>query len=511
MTFRFGRWAPLALVMLLTVGLPGGCSGTDATPGTGEDDTILIGTPDLSRWVDVLADGRLDGMPEDSLQADIIGETGAQEDGLADQFSDVASDLPGTDQSVPPDAQLPDAEDISVEIVPELCNGVMCPADRPICQDNQCACTGSSCPAGNYCSNRLCVPCNVDLHCGPDCVSCAFDGLYCALDGSRCLGCDASHSCPAYQQCIEGACLDCGEMGLCGPNCLACSDETPVCQQDHCVCSTDSCPGSSACDGEECVACTNDDPEFCGPDCQHCGGSTPHCFEGQCTLCNENSRCGSSCSACPGLTPLCRLDGTGCVACLSDVDCAVYYHCTESGTCQPNCTAQGCQSDTSKNGEECGKEWVIGRVQAVGTVQYDRDTEDAGDDDDLGYFLGHEDCWDASYDHFYKIWLRPGDVISVTMTNKDTTEVFDAMLKLYDGPTECEVGGFLEVGDDNLVSCYDNGDDGENEQFTHQAQVEGWHWVIADGRQSGSDETDWGPYRLSVTLTCADAGCCCGQ
>jgi len=141
-------------------------------------------------------------------------------------------------------------------------------------------------------------------------------------------------------------------------------------------------------------------------------------------------------------------------------------------------------------------------------VAWDGETSSSqGNNDDIGTFLngGPTKCWDASYDHFYRIWLRPGDHVTVHMKNK--ASLFDAMLKFYHGPTKCHIGSGM--GDDNLVDCYNNNGDGGDEQFSHTATKEGWHYIVVDGRRSFTEDADWGAYTLTVTLTCAEVGCCC--
>ncbi len=505
---RFGGWLLVGtLWVLISCDSEGGGEGhtprfpespiigaPDARGTIGEDSRVPWQDRDVpDSWGEFLPDrvsreipgpGPGDAGPTDGLQIDDLwtAEIPPRPDAVLDLW------VP----DVPPDTQ------------PGLCGGVVCPPERPLCIDNQCSCNNESCPPGQYCSNRQCVPCNVDTRCGPDCISCASQGLYCSLDGTRCIGCDAAHPCPPYQMCVNDFCQQCQDDGLCGPECHLCEGHTPLCQDDICVCSSTSCPEQHACDGMVCVPCTASDPEFCGPSCDYCVGATPHCHEGQCTLCNEHHRCGLSCTPCQGTTPLCSPDGTGCVQCLGDEHCESNEHCA-GGECRANCTAQGCQSDTSTSRKRCNEEWTIGRLPATSTIVWDGNTTNQGNNDDIGTFFnpGPTKCWDAGPDQMYRIWLRPGDHFTVHL--KNLTSTFDAMLKFYHGPSACHIGS--GVGDDNLVDCYNQTTAGKDEGFSHTATKEGWHYLVVDGRRSMDD--DWGAYRLTLTLVCAEPGCCC--
>jgi hypothetical protein len=49
-----------------------------------------------------------------------------------------------------------------------------------------CVCNSSSCPAGEWCDFYSCAPCNVDEHCGTDCIDCTLTGEHCINDGTEC-------------------------------------------------------------------------------------------------------------------------------------------------------------------------------------------------------------------------------------------------------------------------------------------------------------------------------------
>jgi len=204
--------------------------------------------------------------------------------------------------------------------------------------------------------------------------------------------------------------------------------------------------------------------------------------------------------------PLCRPDGAGCVECLADVDCQAGFVCT-ANACIPDCQASGCESDLNDGGKKCSEAFVIGRTDAANTFHHSGDTYGDSNDDDLNYFLEHPECWDASYDHFFRLYLMPGDTLSVALTPKDND--FDAMLKLYTG-TMCDDddAGLFQSNATYIIQCWNDESNGDPESFSYAVNEEGWYTVVVDGRQSGEDE-DWGDYDLDITLTCSQENCCC--
>jgi hypothetical protein len=320
--------------------------------------------------------------------------------------------------------------------------------------------------------------------------------------------CNDAHPCQPGVKCLDGTCVTCETLGLCGVDCLLCEGTTPVCAAGACACDATSCGKAFACEAGACVPCTGSDPVHCGADCLVCTGPTPHCKDAACTLCNQDASCGPSCSPCPGATPYCLPGGSACVACLDTAQCPANHSCVNN-VCKPNCSAQGCAGDMSASGEKCSKAFIVGRLDASDTATFNGDTYDASDDDNLNYFFGHDDCWDASSDNFYRIYLVAGDSLSVNLAIPASPN-FDAMLKLYTG-TECDddSAGFFSANDKYLIKCYDNGSDGDNESFSYTATADGWYTVVVDGRLSGIEEEDYGPYTLTLALTCANLGCCC--
>lgn len=409
--------------------------------------------------------------------------------------------IPPPDLVVLPDLQLPDMGMVDAGPCGE------CPAATPDCQNNQCVCNGQSCPGGFYCKGGSCTPCNSDLHCGAQCESCSSMGMYCQYDGSKCVSCDQNHPCPPGNKCINGECQTCEGMGLCGPDCIQCPPGAPLCVNGACECDGSSCGEGAMCVQGACVSCSDNDAAHCGPQCLVCQGGTPHCSGGSCTFCSTDEQCGPDCGACAEPTPYCRPDGSGCAGCLVDGDCEQGFKC-KNFTCVENCKAMGCASDLGPTGKKCSTAYVVGRNEAMNTFQHSGDTYQDSNDDDLNYVFDFPECWDASYDNFFRIYLMPGDTITATVVPDDP--LFNVMLKLYDG-TECDDdnAGIFSANDKYKILCVNNGADNDPESFTWTADKTGWFTVVVDGRQSGEDE-DWGLYDFSLKLTCAEANCCCG-
>lgn len=504
MVHRFGFCLLLALSL---TSCSDAASTGDALPEIALTDVVLIGKQDaLPRVPDGSPPGLPDALPDEDTEAP------DELPGLDQPY--VPADLPGevgeidtvshpdiVEIVVPPDIQLPDTG--LVDAGP--CGS--CPAHKPLCADGLCVCTGSSCPEGFYCKGGECQLCTVDMHCGKECLSCSSEGKYCAVDGSACVDCDAGHPCPAGKKCVDGVCSDCGNLGLCGPNCIECLGQTPDCVEGQCVCTADSCGDSHLCEAGVCIECTLNDPAHCGADCLVCSGEVPHCQVGECSFCNQQSACGPACLSCGGEAPWCHPDGIGCVACTEDGHCVAGFHC-QAFACIEDCQAQGCATALGAGGKKCSEAFVVGRVEASVGAEFSGNTDGDKDDDNLNYFLGHNECWDASYDHFYRIFLRAGESIQVNLV-PDASD-FDAMLKLYDG-TECDDdgAGIFDDNDKYLIQCWNGDGDGDPESFSHTVDKEGWYTIVVDGRLSGDDDADYGDYDLTVELSCTEGNCCC--
>ena len=381
-----------------------------------------------------------------------------------------------------------------------------CPQQTPMCVEGQCVCTGSSCSSGFYCKGGICTLCNSDLHCGPECASCASEGQICVEDGTHCSECDSLHPCAPGKQCVQGTCTICEELELCGPQCLACAGKTPVCDDGDCVCDADSCADAEVCTDGICVPCTATDPAYCGPMCLVCFGTTPHCHGGECTLCSDNASCGPSCNPCSGATPHCLPSGESCVQCLDSSNCQPGFLCMDH-QCIPDCQAPACTTNLSASGKKCAEAYIVGRLEAADSTTFSGDTYGDNNDDDLNYLFGSAECWDASYDHFYRFYLMAGETLTAALTPLESE--FDAMLKIYTG-TECDKdsAGIFSSNDDYLIECYNSQNDGKPESFSHTFSQEGWYTIVVDGRQTG-DEADYGEYTVEFALTCTQDNCCC--
>ena len=177
-------------------------------------------------------------------------------------------------------------------------------------------------------------------------------------------------------------------------------------------------------------------------------------------------------------------------------DCAAGLICS-GGECT-TCQAQGCSTDVGSDKKTCDQAAIIGRTNAqTGFLVLD-DTTGAGNNDDLS--TNKTACWDAKYDHFYRIWMLAGETIAVTASPMEFE--FNLMLKLYQG-TQCD------SNKDTLLGCTNDGGDGKAEEATWVANQDGWVSIVVDGRRAFTDDYDWGEYAIHVQLTCNEAGCCC--
>lgn len=240
-----------------------------------------------------------------------------------------------------------------------------------------------------------------------------------------------------------------------------------------------------------------------------CAGACRSCAlpgsEGICTNylagTDPESECWTQASTTCGTTGLCNAAGA----------CAHYPGGTpcddgNPGTSGETCTAPGncggvCQLpiEACSNGVEgrdrCTEARVIGRRTAATTAGYvvSGDTCRAAN--------RFDDCaWDAGSDHAYRLWLRAGETVTVSLAigGGCATSTWDATLKLYQG-TDCAT---VTCSGDRW--CRDRV--GTSPQ-TYAATRDGWVVLVVDGSTAFDDE---GAYTLTVRLTgCAGASCEC--
>ena len=247
-------------------------------------------------------------------------------------------------------------------------------------------------------------------------------------------------------------------------------------------------PCEHGCKDSRCNECSVDD------DC----GDGAWCDGGDCELCNTNTRCGSECTDCTDTDQYCNAEGTACVECRTSSDCDGYAVCTESNICEANsCTLppEACSNGDASR-DACDSARIVSRVDAEsGTTRSGDLYFDSNDDSECASSSGE--------DHFYRIFLYPGDSLSVTM-DVDSWDGFDPVLAVFRSSTEC-----TGTTCDNLDVCEDDGGSGTDERFSSfVAPAAGWYTIKADAwRWISSSEEDW--YRLEIDLECLVPGCGC--
>lgn len=226
------------------------------------------------------------------------------------------------------------------------------------CTSNtQCIKTGKSkCYTQN--SGNTCVSCTKDTDC-----SHLTDTFYCGGGALGCLQCDedSSHCQPENAFCSDGYCIPCYSDSECLEE-YPDDESKQLCVEGNCgECrSIDDCgdPSAPECSAASCESCLSDlscstNPNFNLPYCNdesgscvqclqdsHCG--TPAlstCVENECAECTEDSHC----EGIDGDYYKCEA-GTGCVECLSDVDCTLLEPVCFLGDCY-SCDSQDSFAD----------------------------------------------------------------------------------------------------------------------------------------------------------------------
>lgn len=118
-----------------------------------------------------------------------------------------------------------------------------------------------------------------------------------------------------------------------------------------------------------------------------------------------------------------------------------------------------------------------------------------GDGDDLWC---KSECSDSGLDHFFQVYLIPGDLFTMTVNDyavyKEFDENIDFMLKVYRG-NQCPLDRTT------LVSCIDNKHSGSANAESLQIapmtpEEEGWYTIVLDS----DDEQNAGTYSLSARI-----------
>ena len=332
-----------------------------------------------------------------------------------------------------------------------LATDVSCPygCSNGVCKD--CS-TSTDCSAGKWCDAGTCKTCNGDAHCGATCANCTAGGQVCNTGGTACVACTADGHCGAGKYCSANSCVPCDTNQKCGATCATC-------------------------------------------------GSNQQCSAGACQVCKTASACGATCSACGGATPHCLDQGatSKCVQCLGNADCGSGQICTNN-----SCGPAGCPppleacTNGSQNRDKCSGARVISRV-------------DAGDsggftiNDDTCYAYNRLDdsgsCYDAGADHTYRIYLRAGESMAVTLTDSwscptYSSSYWNATLKIFSN------AGCTDLLCTNKDVC----DDYFSGTKNYVAAKDGWYIIVVDGSTAFDDEGD---YTLKVKLTCGAQGCGC--
>lgn len=119
---------------------------------------------------------------------------------------------------------------------------------------------GELCSSGHYCATQeFCSSCNVDEHCGRDCINCQQLGKICAGDGcvNACVqsGCNNGMYCDPDKGCIAG-----NADSDCGPNHLDCIKDGLICNENWGICAVNNCYGKQ--NFTPCKAITNPDRSY---------------------------------------------------------------------------------------------------------------------------------------------------------------------------------------------------------------------------------------------------------
>src|SRR5262245_25518516 len=261
--------------------------------------------------------------------------------------------------------------------------GALCPKG---CVNGKCvACAvQADCPAGQWCNNATCVPCGDDQHCGPSCLNCTQTGQFCNAASTACIACVIDSQCGAGQYCNAGTCAACNTPQHCGAGCVACSGTTPACNGSACVCSGGSCGPYNQCTGGVCAECSTD--ASCGMNCTACAAPTPRCLD-------------------QGMT-------SACVQCLTNADCMAPTVCTNHA-CVAGCPlpVDACMTGVQDR-KGCANARILGRSTAGTPAGYTASPTTFA----ASNLMDAAGCDDSGNDHSYRIFMRQGESITVSLS-----------------------------------------------------------------------------------------------
>jgi hypothetical protein len=462
-------------------------------------------------------DDDCDGMPDDTFQC-VMGEpvaclTTCRSVGIGECSEDCEPPLPSA--CTPPEEACNGFDDdcdgmIDEDFPPETCD--LCTpdcADRDCGPDPVCGWSCGECTPPETCNlyGQCIPPCEPDctgLECGPDPVC----GLSCGV-------CTPPDTCSDEGQCVPPCVpdctgLECGPDPVCGESCGEC-EPGDTCEDGVCVtpcvpnCAGRECGPDPAC-GESCGFCTL--PETCNsagrcvcvPDCSavECGPD-PICSIscGDCTppeICNSAGMC-VCVPDCTGLEcgpdPVCSVS---CGACTDPEECNAEGRCEVPG-CPP--PVESCTTGT-QNRRGCSGARIIGRTAAGTGSGYSIS-------DDTCYAwneFDYSDCYDAGYDHAYRIYMLEGETIHITVDPwYDCAWEFWWDMTLH---VITSAAGCYDMDCTNRVLCHRYISSEFN--YDHTATQDGWVVIVVDGSTAFDDEGD---YDFAVRLDCRDPGCGC--
>lgn len=395
--------------------------------------------------------------------------------------------------------------------VDDVCNITMCLGKLKDCNDGD-ACTADGCTAGS-CQHQL-KPCDDKDACTAD----VCDKIAGCQHTGTSDACDDGNLCTVADDCSKGYCagqpLGCDDANPCtndacdklqgctqAANSATCDDGNPCTATD--VCAGGSCTGSGGtCDDGN--ACTDDSCD--GGTCGHLPNAGA-CSDGDaCTLpdaCTEGTCvAGASMNCDDGLA--CTTDSCNAGACKHADTCGAGSACDAATNA---CKLTGCAlpANACANGSQdrlsCTKARVIGRSVAKTAAGFKISDDTCYDGNNSQ--VSNSNCWDTGYDHSYRIFLRKGEIINMSLSGWDcgfTSFSVWEVIKVIQDTTGC--------GEPTSKACGKSAACTSDASLIFTAPAEGWFNVVVDTDTSG-EGTD---YTFTLKLnpaSCQSAGCEC--